>query len=327
MAIKGLTDRRAMFPELGVLRKGGPKTDPKKPGPDLDYFRFDTDDEEARAVFLEAFGDKPREIEIVLPFATVDDNFEAWREEYVASGLKHRCDGQTCVQWLDKSGIYRFDAIPCPTPTAEQRKNGGCKQTARLKVIIPALERFAYVTVTTTSVWDIMTLHQNLSALELLRGNLRGIPMILCRREREVSTPSNDGKRARRKKWLLCVEAKPDWVRLELAAQQRAALPQVDALTLSAWEPEDEEDEAREDVAPEMITDAQLEQANSVIKQLRQFGVTNEQLAEGISNLTNGRADNTAELTNADAANVINAFSQRLKEKAAEAERTKTAAK
>lgn len=340
--IKGLTDKGAMFPELGCLRKGAPKTDPKKPGEDLEYFRFDTKDEDAAAEFLELFGDQPREIEIKLPFHTTDENFEAWREEYAASGLKHRCDGETCTQWLDKkTGRYCFDPIPCP---------GGCKQTGRLKVIITALERFAYVTVTTTSIWDIITLHQNLMALEMLRGSLRGIPMILGRRERWISTPADGGKRERRKKWLLCVEAKPEWVKLELVAQERATRPPAPPRELRPWFDENFNEEAWEDwgdgkdspepgapagvgleaevEAPqeEMITEAQHAELKSIIARLRKLGVTNEKLAEGLASLTNGRASATSELTSADAAKVIHAWGQRLKEKQAEAERQKRAA-
>lgn len=304
MAIKGLTDRGPQFPELGVLRKGAKKVQENKPGADLDYFRFDTKDQDALEAFNDEFGDQPREIEIKLPFATTDENFEAWKEEYSAGGLKHRCDGETCTQWLDKkTGKYRFDPITCP---------GGCKQTGRLKVIIPALERFAFVTVTTTSIWDIIEIHRNLTALEMLRGSLRGIPMILCRRQREISTPSDGGKRARRKKWLLSVEAAPEWVKLELKAQHQAALPPVtEPLMLGPGETDDDEDlepdahgplglepepapeaepgdhETEEEV--EMITPDQQSTLRSIIVQLRQLGVTNEKLAEGLGSLTKDR--------------------------------------
>lgn len=312
MPIIGLTNRTAMFPELGTIRKGGPKTDPKKPGPDLDYFRFDTDDAEALAAFGVAFGADPREIEIILPFPTTDENFEAWREEYVASGLKHRCDGVTAIQWLRPDGQYSFEPIPCP---------GGCKQTGRLKVIIPALERFAYITVTTSSIWDIITIHQNLLALEMLRGNLRGIPMVLCRREREISTPSgSNGQRARRKKWLLSVEAKPEWVRLELAAQRQAALsPVSEPLMLDGGQTDDEEIALAVAPAPEMITDEQLAYLGVIIENLQRYGVTPERWRRGLQNVAG--VDDPAELTNEQAAKVVHAFGKRLEALATEAQR------
>lgn len=243
MPIQGLTTQAASFVELGVIRKGGAKTDEKKPGPDLDYFRFVTADQGAVAAFKkaeyspqlkveldrDAYGDKPKAIEFVLPFDTLEENFEAWREQYVASGLGHRCDGVNCISWRDERGKMNVrtaptDEKPCPTPTDEQRKAGGCKQVARLKIIIPALKRFAYITVTTTSIYDIMTMYRNLLAIQMVSGTLRGVPMILRRTEKEISTPAGDGKRARRKKWLLSIEPHPQWVEKKLLEQRDMAL-------------------------------------------------------------------------------------------------------
>jgi hypothetical protein len=65
-----------------------------------------------------------------------------------------------------------------------------------------------------------------LEAYEAMRGDLRGIPFILSRVPRMVSTPSGqDGKRARREKWLWHLEAQPTWVQAQLSVMQRAALP------------------------------------------------------------------------------------------------------
>jgi hypothetical protein len=99
MPIKGLTDRNAGFPQIGVLRKGAPKAE-KGPGRDLEHFRFDADDREAAAAFAAIYGDEPRTVRVYVPYATTDENFEAWREDWIASSLKHRCDGQNCVRWL-----------------------------------------------------------------------------------------------------------------------------------------------------------------------------------------------------------------------------------
>lgn len=216
MAIKGLTDRNAMFPEIGQIRKGAKKTDANKPGPDLDHFRFVAPTDLMRS-FVDAFGDKPQEIRFISPFETTAEVFEAWREEYGAGSLKHRCDGHKTVIRQLPNGSYSNDPIDCP---------GGCKQVGRLKIVIPALKRLGFVTVHTTSIWDILTIWQNLSALEMLRGSLRGIPLVLRRVKRSISTPSgSDGKRARRDKWLLTIEAAPEWVEKQLDAMQRAALP------------------------------------------------------------------------------------------------------
>lgn len=215
MPIRGLTDRGASFPRIGTLRKGAPK-EGNRPGADLHHFRFDSDDAAATAAFADAYGDEPNYISVYLPYATTGENFEAWQEEWSAASLKHRCDGVTCQRWLMPDGKYSTDPKPCP---------GNCKPAGRLMVIVPELKRFAYVTVLTTSIHDIMELQANLEATEALRGDLRGIPFILVRKPRQISTPRTDGKRARVEKWLLSIEPAPAWVGLQLQAMERAALP------------------------------------------------------------------------------------------------------
>lgn len=225
MPIKHLqTDRPAAFPCIGKLRKGGAKQTNAKGkevmGRDLDHFRFTTDDPDAAAAFAAYYGPEPKAIKVFLPYATTDENFQAWMEEYRAGGLVRRCDGETCVFSRDARG----NAVTTPTPCA---KPCGCKQVGRLAVIVPELVRMAYVTVETHSVYDIIQLTENLQAAEFMRGDLRGIPFILSRREREISTPMPDGGRARRKKSLLFIEPDPSWVQRQLEAMRLAALPVI----------------------------------------------------------------------------------------------------
>ncbi len=225
MSIKGLTDRKeARFPRIGFLRKGGPKREGKNRkgeaieimGIDLDHFRFDSDDADACTDFAEAYGSEPKQINVFFPWPTVAENFQAWKEAYTAGALQHRCDGETCVLWLDKDGEYRTDPKPCP---------GNCKEIGYLSVIIPELGRFAFVTVLTHSINDIMELQSNLEAYELLGGQLRGVPFVLRRIERKISTPGQNGKRVRRAKWLMHLETKPEWTRLKLAGMEMDAIP------------------------------------------------------------------------------------------------------
>ena len=237
MPIKGYTDKGAALPKILDIRKGAKKTEASKPGADLDYFRAVGDTETMRA-FAELFGDKPQAIEFMSPYNTMAETFEAWKEEYAAGGLKHRCDGVKTVRRQLPNGTYTDDPIDCP---------GGCKQVGRLNIVIPKLKRFGIVTVHTTSIWDIISISQHLFMIESLRGSLRGIPLILRRVKRSISTPSgSDGKRARRDKWLLSIEPSPKWVEMQLAAMEREALPPADSplmLTAGVSVPDDGDDE------------------------------------------------------------------------------------
>lgn len=221
MPIVGLTTNGAAFPRIGELRKGGEKTDPKRPGPDLTYFRFTSQNDAVVKKFAAVYPGQPQSVNVFFPYATTDENFEAWQEEWGAGSLKHRCDGEHVVM-VQRNGEYvqpAPGAMKCP---------GNCKQVGRLKVIIPELGRLAYVVALTTSIWDITEVHSNLAAYEALRGDLRGIPFILSRVPRMISTPTKDG-RVRREKWLWHIEAAPEWVQAQLSVMQRQALPNATA--------------------------------------------------------------------------------------------------
>jgi len=259
MPIIGLTDRGAAFPRIGTLRKGAPKVSERQPGADLkDRFRLDTQDAEVAAAFERAYGDAPNNIRVMLPYATVAENFDTWQEEWSAGSLKHRCDSRTCVRWLAPDGTYHDDPKPCP---------GGCKPAGRLQVWIPELQRAGVILVPTTSIWDIIELQSNLDAAQAMRGDLRGIPFILRRAPRKISTPGSDGKRRRLEKWLLSIEPAPDWVRLQLAATARAALPANEQLLLSA--PIIDEDTG--ELFDEEVEEEDCEHLRNELKSLRAF--------------------------------------------------------
>lgn len=236
MPIKSLqSNRPAQFPCIGKLRKGGAKRKNANGkeilGEDLKHFRFTSDDPAAVASFGAYYPGEPRSINVFMPYATTNENFGAWLEEYTAGGMVRRCDGETQHFHRDADGKANTTPIKCALLAAGKC---GCKQVGRLAVIIPELARLAYVLVETHSLYDIMQLTENLQAAEALRGDLRGIPFILSRHDREISTPGSDGKRARRVKSLLFIEPDPEWVQRQLESMRLAALPIIDVPALVA---------------------------------------------------------------------------------------------
>jgi hypothetical protein len=230
MSIKGLTDKLAAFPVIGELRKGDTKPETgNRPGKDLTYFRFTSEDILANKMFNEAYPDQDRlrNINVFLPYKTADENIDCWIEKWVAGGLVYRSDGETLVLWRTDKGGYSTEQRPDVYQDVEangKRKDGG-GQVGRMSVIIPELGRFATITVLTTSKHDIMNLTRQLRSYEALRGDLRGIPFIIKRRPHKISTPGQNGERARREKWLLSIETQPEWTMAQLGAMQQAALP------------------------------------------------------------------------------------------------------
>jgi hypothetical protein len=249
MPIKGLTNRMPQFPEIGQIRKGQ-KRDPEKPLEkliDLDYFRIEVDPEETAALLEihRVYTDKPKVLDILRPFPAGEQNWITWREAYLAGGLIHRCDGETVQYEIDnrtgekivedgltKDGKQKFCNGKTPVGTYETEKEGKkitkeffCKPVGRLKLILPVLSRAVFFTLLTSSQWDIAHLDEQLSALYLLNGKLSGIPLKLRRRDREVSCPTPEGRRVRRTKSLLSIEADPAWTKQRLLLLKAASLP------------------------------------------------------------------------------------------------------
>lgn len=278
MPIIGITDNgRASFPSLGTLRKGGPRQG-NAPGKDLETFRFTSERPEVAEAFVSAYGEYPSRLHVYLPYATVDENLDAWREEWVAGGLVHRCDGQTMVRWRTPEGYYSSEPRPCPYCSGEAERTAerpGCKPVGRLSLILPELVQagyVGYVTLITTSIHDIASLTASLKDAARMRGHtedgLRGIEWVLWRQREMISTPAGQGKRARRPKWLVKIAPASAWVQrqLELAKASamgqlpepapRLAVGEVDEETGEILAPPDESDEEGE----EPIQDGEFQQ-------------------------------------------------------------------
>jgi hypothetical protein len=256
MPIKGLTDRGASFPEIGRIRKGAKKTR-NRPGPDLQWFRveFDEFEKEADAKFKEIYGDQPRLLRIVLPLPTsikpggeIDNpNWDAWREAYLAGGMIHRCDGERVWYHINPmTGEHEVrNGEPetiCPCATSPDNKTPigyyinqkgkktpvFCEYIGRLQVILPELERFAYLTLITQSFYDIINLSQQMNGYIQIHGNLQGIPFIVQRKPAEIPAPiGENGRKVRITKWMLSIETDPDWVKAKLESMRQAAIPQL----------------------------------------------------------------------------------------------------
>lgn len=264
MPIKGLTDRAASFPKLGTIRKGAPKAG-NRPGQDLDYFRFDTDNADLEGVFLQAYGQQPREVNVFLPYKTTEQNFSSWMEEWAASSLVRRCDGESQMIWLnDDKRTYSKGHKTCLGCEGKT----GCKPSGRLSVVIPELKRLGYVEVQTHSKWDIMGLTENLVAIEQATGDLRGIPFKLCRCLRSISTPRDNG-RARADKWLLSLEVAPQWSSKVLEAlENRADRILMEPTSRALSQALETIDVNHVNEAPESDSAALIEQTNVELKRL-----------------------------------------------------------
>lgn len=202
MAIKNLTDGSQAgsgIPTILKLYKGTEKEERTKNGrtyeimgKDLQHFRAEFEEPYAhlKDVWEGLYGTEPTEFnEVFLAAPTADDAFQSWKEEWNKSQtLLHRCDGETQVQWYSEAAkMQSTAAIKCAAPACQ------CKNTGRLKLIIPefldAAGVFGYVSVTTHSLNDILTVYRYLDDLQRIYGDLLRIPFVFGRAKKEVSAP------------------------------------------------------------------------------------------------------------------------------------------
>jgi hypothetical protein len=206
MPIKNLTDRDSLRPQLarlGKLRKGGEKTG-NKPGDDLPYFRPDMNDPDVQRAFVEAYGEQPKMVNVILFYETLEDNFSTWIECWDASGLVFRSDGEFWRVWRDGSSYKRGEK-----PHIDKE---GQDIVGRLEFLVPELIQQGYVgtvTLETHSNHDLRNIGAVLLAAEQERGTLRGAQFVLRRVEEEISVPGwgdRKGKRSKATKHLVKIE-------------------------------------------------------------------------------------------------------------------------
>lgn len=245
MPIKTMTDRGVGFAEIGSIRKGAEKTE-NKPGKDLEYFRveFSEGEDEAAEKFANHYKDEPKQLDILLPFNEIERCWDAWYEAYVSGAMIARADGEIYIYQRDqKTGdvlvqngldvhkgrpklFNKEDVVATWTNKKDKEVPVTCKPVGRLRVILPVLQRLAFLTLHTTSIHDIINISQQLEGIRKINdGKLVGIPIVMKRVPKMISTPRKGGKRVRSKKWLVSLEADPSWVREKLQEMKIAALP------------------------------------------------------------------------------------------------------
>jgi len=250
MPIAGLTDRasvRPRFTDLGKIRKG--TKDKQGDMIDLSYFRFIGASPEIQAAFETVYGQEPQAIRILLPYRTMEENWDTSMEEWGESGLIHRCNGVLMTQWLRlPEKTYERDSEmlqqkPCPYASGEKKrtkKTPGCKRVGYLSVMIPELleiGHFGYVTVETHSINDLANITASiLQAEDAARGGgsprlLQGIEFIMRRVEENIGVrwQGQDGayRKTRQPKWMIRLDPAQEWAlrMIEQARSEALALP------------------------------------------------------------------------------------------------------
>jgi hypothetical protein len=270
--------QQTAFPEVGILRKGGPKEKGKsKEGREIDVMGKDLNDR-FRSVFHPGTADiqmkfftlyqtyQPTQVRAMMPFRSVWRNWTCFYEAHQGGCMIAKADQQHVISLrhpTTKEYIIRdsqpFTAFTPGTPLEFNGQVIKLKPVGRLRLFLPEMRRFVTFLLKTTSFYDSLNVEQHLAAIQAIAnaingGNAAGIPFLVYRREAEITW-----KQSRIKKWLVYLEidADSDWGQQAMERLLKAglpthwtpastlAVPDETALDLADDEPDDEfEDEA-----------------------------------------------------------------------------------
>lgn len=144
------------------------------------------------------------------------------------------------------------------------------KPVGRLRVTLYELKRLGYLLLSTTSMNDIIALggpdSGELGAIKSFASNLglpfAGVPLILRRKPKSISYTDANGKQSKMLRWLVHLEADPEYVEKAMQMSRHLAMPAVALLEQNTSselkgvnEPEMIDEE--EDVPPTDLTDVE----------------------------------------------------------------------
>ncbi len=232
------------LPEVGTIRKGAAKNPDGTVGFDLkDRFRvaFYPGAAEYQKLFEESYKTlKPERIRAMLLSRSVWESWSWANEAHNAGRMIAKADDTHYFvlrdaltgEYLVKNGEPHRSFIPGDVITYKRGDKEyvlKLRTVGRLRLFLPDLGRLVQFTLKTTSYYDRLNIDRQLASIQSLAdtlsgGNAAGIPLFIFRMEQEITWNKKDGSAARIKKWLVNIEADPDWVRAAVARLSNFAL-------------------------------------------------------------------------------------------------------
>lgn len=176
--IKNLSQVRR-FPRLGKIRLGV-KAKSKKTGreypTETEYFVVPPE-------VAEVFGEKPTELEILLPKENVEDVFpQAYKFYGSQRGVKCIGNGEVARRLVDEKK-RTYEEIKCPCELLDQKK---CARRASLMFILPKVSMGGIYQIDTTSFNSIVDINSGIDYVRLLIGRVAMVPLKLKRVARQT---------------------------------------------------------------------------------------------------------------------------------------------
>ncbi|MDD5703530.1 MAG: hypothetical protein PHU23_15965 [Dehalococcoidales bacterium] len=205
MPIHGLSEKRRL-PRLGKIRTGIKRSKEvngktvEYPSA-VDYFVL-PEDNQYYAELVKVFGDKPRELRILIP---VEDE-ERWCSQYYRAysqsrGLICKGDGDTAIRMIDiRTGALAdrntveavLKEVSCPgrdCPDYEQ----SCREIMNLQFLLPEVPGLGVWQIDTSSINSIRNINSAADLVKRIYGRIAMIPLLLTLEPQEVQ--DSEGKR------------------------------------------------------------------------------------------------------------------------------------
>ena len=236
------------FPTVAQIRTGAKKS-PTRPGADLkDRFRiefFPGADPAISARFKEVYGDlTPTRIRAMVPFPSVWEAWTSYDEAHNAGLMLAQADPETRRYlslrdpengnaYVVRDGQPYREYEPPASITYKDAKGKSqrikLRPSNRLDLFLPELGRLVNFEFKNTAYYNRINIRNNLAAIQALAntlngGNAAGVPFEIYRMEGDISYLDENGQGHRVKKWLVHLEADPEWVKAAIARLSKFAL-------------------------------------------------------------------------------------------------------
>jgi len=248
MSIKDLSDV-VRLPRLGKFHLG--IRHPEKGYPmKTDYFVIPKDHPDY-ATLVELFGEKPKELRILIP---VEDE-EQWASQYYKAynqtfGLVCKGDGETAMRMVDKEtgelpnkdkpGTVVLKEIACAGKDCPDYKAKKCKEVMNLLFILPEVPGLGVWQIDTSSVNSIMNINSCAMIIKQAFGRITKVPLKLTLEPVQVNNPT-DGKK--QTVYVLHLRTDVTLAQLAVAAREQTKTFMLEAPNLEAvYEAEIEKD-------------------------------------------------------------------------------------
>jgi hypothetical protein len=201
MPIKNLSENSRM-PRLGKIHLG--YKHPEKGYPiKTDYFVLPADHPDYK-LLVEKFGDKPKELRILIP----GEDEELWCEQYykaydMTRGLICKGDGETAMRMLDiktgylpnkDTGTVTMKEITCAGKECPEYKAKKCGETMNLRFMLPEVPGLGVWQIDTGSINSILNINSNAKLIKSAFKRVSMIPLSLTLEPIEVNNPETKKK-------------------------------------------------------------------------------------------------------------------------------------